>query len=246
MKLNKQNNCSIFLTAGYPQLNSAPKLAQELENAGVDFIELGIPFSDPLADGPVIQETSAIALNNGMTIEILFEQVAEIKMNSTLPIVLMGYFNPIYTYGVERFLKQCKALGVDGLIIPDLEIDIYESEYRILFEAYGVPLIFLITTATPVNRIRRIAKMSKAFIYLVSSSATTGTKASFSKDQVQAFERIKALNLGVPIMVGFGIHNNETYRAVCNLFDGAIIGTAYLKSIARHVSTKDFVADIIG
>ncbi len=246
MKLNKKNNCSIFLTAGYPQLNSAPKLVEELENAGIDFIELGIPFSDPLADGPVIQETSTIALNNGMTIDVLFEQVAEIKMNSALPIVLMGYFNPIYTYGVEKFLKQCKALGVDGLIIPDLEIDIYEFEYKALFETYDIPLIFLITTATPVDRIRRVEKMSKAFIYLVSSSATTGAKASFSKGQIQAFERIKALNLKVPIMVGFGIHNNETYRTVCNLFDGAIIGTAYLKSIANKVSTKAFVADIIG
>ncbi|MFT5819415.1 MAG: tryptophan synthase alpha chain [Crocinitomix sp.] len=246
MKLNKKNNCSIFLTAGYPHLNSAPQLVKELENAGVDFIELGIPFSDPLADGPVIQETSAIALNNGMTLDILFQQVVEIKETTSIPIVLMGYFNPIYTYGVEQFLKQCNALGVDGLIIPDLELEIYEVEYKKLFEIYEIPLIFLITTATPVARIKRIAAISTSFIYLVSSTATTGSKLEFTTDQIKSFEKIKQLKLNVPIIVGFGIHNEETFNTICNLFDGAIIGSAFLRSISRNISVKDFVADIIG
>lgn len=245
MQLKKSNNCSLFLTAGYPHKESALEIVPELEAAGVDLIELGIPFSDPLADGTVIQQSSAIALKNGMNIDLIFEQLIELKGNTKTPIVLMGYFNPVYKYGLERFLKRCAELGVDGLIIPDLTIEVYEENYLELFEKYQVPLVFLITPNTPEPRIRRIEKQSKAFIYLVSSSSITGGSGPFGEAQKEGFERIKAMALSVPVLVGFGIHNKATFDFVCAYFDGAIIGSAFIKSLEKGTAPKDFVNALI-
>jgi len=241
MKLKKENNCSIFLTAGYPKLDSTVKLAIELEKAGADLIELGIPFSDPMADGPVIQESSAIALKNGMTLPLLLEQVKEIKKVVSIPIVLMGYLNPVYQYGLEAFLKACSTIGVDGLILPDLSVEVYERSYQDLFEKYDVPLTFLITPTTSEKRIRKIERHTKTFVYLVSTSSITGKKNEFSEEQIKGFERIKQFNLSVPVLVGFGIHNNKTFSTVCDYFDGAIIGSAFIRSLAKGTNVNEFI-----
>lgn len=245
MKLKAKNNCSIFVTAGYPELNSAVKIVPELEKAGVDLVELGIPFSDPLADGETIQEASAIALKNGMTLDILFEQLKEIKKQTRIPIVLMGYFNPILRYGVAHFLARCAEFELDGLIIPDLSPEIVEAEHAAVFKKYGVPLIFLITPETPVERVRKIESFSKAFIYLVSSASTTGGKKGFSNEQVRGFQKIARLSLSVPVLIGFGIHDHQTFSTVCNHSQGAIIGSAFIRSLAKREPVSDFVKRII-
>lgn len=246
MNLKPKNNCSLFITAGFPKLNSALEIIPELEKEGVDLIELGIPFSDPLADGPVIQESSAVALKNGMQMDLIFDQLETIKKSSTIPIVLMGYFNPIFKYGLEKFLINCKAQSVDGAIIPDLTIEVYERHYSALFERYEVPVIFLITPETPERRIRKIEAHSKAFIYLVSSSSITGKREDFSHEQIKGFQRIANLKLSVPVLVGFGIHNSSTFNTVCEYFEGAIVGSAFIKSIKNEVPARHFLKELMG
>lgn len=233
------------MTAGYPELDSTVDLAIELEKSGADLIEIGIPFSDPMADGPVIQESSAIALKNGMNLGILFDQVKEIKKQVKIPIVLMGYFNPIYQYGVEAFLEACQSFGVDGLIIPDLSVEVYEKEYVDLFEKYGIPLTFLITPNTSEDRVRKIEKYTRTFVYLVSTSSITGKRNAFSDQQVQGFERIANMKLSVPVLVGFGIHDNTTFQTVCDYFNGAIIGSAFIRSIGAGEKVENFMGRIL-
>ncbi len=245
MKLNTNKKCSIFLTAGYPNLDSAITLIPKLEKAGVDLIELGIPFSDPLADGEVIQKSSTVALKNGMDMELLFEQLIVINKKTTIPVLIMGYFNPIFKYGVEQFLKKCSVVGVNSLIIPDMTVEVYENDYQELFRRYNISLVFLITPDTNLKRIRRIEKLSTDFIYLVSSSSITGKKEEFTNKQLQGFKRIKELSLSVPVLVGFGIHNRQTFKAVCDHFDGAIIGSAFIKSLEKNIPVEDFVKEII-
>ena len=220
---------SIYFTAGFPHIDDTVTIIQNLEKSGVDMIEIGLPFSDPLADGPTIQDSSKKALQNGMTSELLFEQLKDIRNTVSIPLIIMGYFNPILQYGVEAFCKKCKAIGIDGLIIPDLPVDIYHSEYKSTFENYGLKNIFLITPQTSDERIHYIDSVSDGFIYMVSSASTTGAKSGFGNIQTDYFERISTMNLKNPQIVGFGISNKDTFNQATKFAKGAIIGSAFIK-----------------
>lgn len=244
---NQKPLLSVFTTAGYPELNSTETNILGLEKAGVDFIELGIPFSDPMADGKTIQDASQVALNNGMNLELLLEQLTEIRQKTKIPVILMGYLNPIYIYGMEKLLQFCQAHQVDGLIIPDISLEEYKRSYQAMFEQYGVHFIFLVTTRTEENRLKEIDQLSQAFIYLVSSSAVTGKTSEFSQEQLDAFQRIKQMELNTPIMVGFGIHNPSTFHTVGDYFSGAIVGSAFIRYLAQHPTDfSPFVKGIKG
>ncbi|UGU17100.1 tryptophan synthase subunit alpha [Sinomicrobium kalidii] len=224
---------SIYFTAGYPNPEDTVPILEKLQESGVDMVEIGLPFSDPLADGPTIQASSAKALQNGMTTVKLFGQLKGIRKKIHIPLILMGYFNPMMQYGVERFCAQCADTGIDGLIIPDLPVDVYEEQYRELFEKYGLANIFLITPQTPDERIRFIDSVSEGFIYMVSSASVTGAKNTFGDVQKQYFERVHRLDLRNPQIVGFGISNSETYETATKLAKGAIIGSAFIKSLTE-------------
>jgi len=219
---------SIYFTAGFPHIDDTVTIIQNLEKSGVDMIEIGLPFSDPLADGPTIQDSSKKALQNGMTSELLFEQLKDIRNTVSIPLIIMGYFNPILQYGVEAFCKKCKTIGIDGLIIPDLPVDIYHSEYKSTFENYGLKNIFLITPQTLDERIHYIDSVSDGFIYMVSSASTTGAKSGFGNVQTDYFERISTMNLKNPQIVGFGISNKDTFNQATKFAKGAIIGSAFI------------------
>ncbi len=236
---------SIYLTAGYPELGSTVNLVNELDESGVDFIELGIPFSDPMADGKVIQESSATALQNGMNMNVLTNQIVQIRSKTDLPIVLMGYFNPVYQFGIERLLKFCQLNHIEALIIPDISPEYYKRFYQSLFEAYGVSLIFMITADTCPDRLREIDKLSNCFIYLVSSPSITGQRAELDVSWLVQMKKITTLNLKTPVVVGFGIQDKESFAKANDLFDGAIIGSAFIKHIGVEGSTvSSFVNQI--
>lgn len=225
---------SIYFTAGYPSLHDTKKIIEDLEKSGVDLIEIGLPFSDPLADGPTIQESSTVALNNGMTTKILFEQLKDIRKSVRIPLIIMGYFNPMMQYGVEAFCAKCQEIGIDGLIIPDLPVAEYHEHYQGTFEKYGLVNVFLITPQTSDERIRFIDSVSNGFIYMVSSASTTGAKNTFGEVQQTYFERINSLNLDNPQIVGFGISNNETFMQATKTTKGAIIGSTFIKHITQN------------
>ena len=197
-------------------------------------VEIGLPFSDPLADGPTIQESSTKALRNGMTTEKLFSQLENIREHITIPLVLMGYFNPMMQYGIEKFCQRCEAIGIDGLIIPDLPVDVYHEEYKSLFDQHGLYNMFLITPQTPEERIRYIDKVSNGFIYMVSSASVTGAKNTFGQTQTDYFDRIAKMELSTPTVVGFGISNAETYQAATAHSKGAIIGSAFIQFLEKE------------
>ena len=225
---------SIYFSAGFPALNDTVKIIQDLEKNGVDLIEIGLPFSDPLADGPTIQASSTSALENGMTTKLLFEQLENIRESVKIPLIIMGYFNPIYQFGVENFLQKCKETGIDGLIIPDLPANVYANEYKDLFEKYGILNIFLITPQTPDDRIRYIDSVSSGFIYMVSSAAVTGGSNDFGIVQEHYFKRINDLNLKNQQIVGFGINNKTTFEQATKYAKGAIIGSAFIKNLSEN------------
>jgi tryptophan synthase alpha chain len=225
---------SIYFTAGYPNIDDTVSIIQGLEKNGVDMIEIGLPFSDPLADGPTIQASSTQALKNGMTTEVLFKQLKDIRKSVTIPLIIMGYFNPMLQYGVEGFCKKCKEIGIDGLIIPDLPVDVYHADYKATFDKYGLINVLLITPQTSDQRISYIDSISNGFIYMVSSASTTGTQTGFGDEQTQYFERIAKMNLKNPQIIGFGISNNETFTQATKYAKGAIIGSAFVK----HVTNK--------
>lgn len=225
---------SIYFTAGYPEIDDTVSIIEALEKNGVDMIEIGLPFSDPLADGPTIQDSSTAALKNGMTTETLFEQLKGIRNTVSIPLIIMGYFNPMFQYGIEAFCKKCKDLGIDGLIIPDLPVDVYHKEYKMIFEKYDLINVFLITPQTSEERIRYIDSISNGFIYMVSSASTTGAKSGFGEEQTTYFERIGKMNLKNPQVIGFGISNNETFTQATKYAKGAIIGSAFVKHITKH------------
>ena len=239
----KKNLLSIYFTAGFPDINDTLKIIKELDKSQVDMIEIGLPFSDPLADGPTIQKSSEKALSNGMTTNLLFDQLKDLRKISEIPVVIMGYFNPILQYGIEKFCSNCKDVGIDGLIIPDLPADIFKKNYKIIFEKYKLNMMFLITPQTSNERINLIDDLSKGFIYMVSSYSVTGAKDSFDKYQIEYFKRIKKLNLSNPLLIGFGISNKKTFQAACQNSNGAIIGSAYIKYIENHgvSKTQDFI-----
>lgn len=234
-KLNQDKKLlSIYFTAGYPNINDTVSIIQNLEQSGVDMIEIGLPFSDPLADGPTIQASSTAALKNGMTTEKLFEQLKDIRKSVSIPLIIMGYFNPVLQYGVEAFCKKCQEIGIDGLILPDLPADVYDEEHKATFEKYGLINVFLITPQTSEERIRYIDSISNGFIYMVSSASTTGAQSGFGEAQTNYFERIAKMNLTNPQIVGFGISNNETFTQATAYTNGAIIGSAFIKYVSEN------------
>jgi len=235
---------SIYFTAGYPNMNDTITIIQELEKNGVDMIEIGLPFSDPLADGTTIQESSTKALKNGMTTEVLFNQLKTIRQTVSIPLIIMGYFNPILQYGVEIFCKKCQEIGIDGLIIPDLPLDVYMNEYQSIFERYELINIFLITPQTSSERIQYIDSISKGFIYMVSSASVTGTTSGFGKEHIDYFERIANMKLQHPQIVGFGISDKASFEQATQCAKGTIIGSAFIKSLTAYgvQSIPDFIA----
>ena len=248
-KLNEDKKLlSIYFTAGYPNIDDTVSIIQNLEKSGVDMIEIGLPFSDPLADGPTIQASSTAALKNGMTTETLFEQLKDIRKSVSIPLIIMGYFNPVLQYGVEAFCEKCQEIGIDGLILPDLPADVYDEEYKATFEKYGLINVFLITPQTSDERIRYIDSISNGFIYMVSSASTTGAQSGFGEAQTNYFDRIAKMNLNNPQIVGFGISNNDTFTQATTHTRGAIIGSAFIKYISENGINElnNFVNSILG
>lgn len=241
----KKDILNVYLTAGYPSLNDTVEVVQLLASNGVDMVEIGMPFSDPLADGPTIQHSSEIAIKNGITLALIFEQVAEIRKTVQIPIILMGYYNQILQYGVEQFVRKATEVGVDGLIIPDLPLDIYKQEYKALFEQHDLKMSFLITPQTTDERVFEIAKESTAFLYVVSSYAITGGKSAIEEYQTNYFKKIKDLDIKTPKLIGFGISNAETFSKACEYADGAIIGSAFIKAIRSGTDLKTSINQFI-
>ncbi|WP_053975804.1 tryptophan synthase subunit alpha [Mangrovimonas xylaniphaga] len=238
---------SIYFTAGFPNLEDTASIINQLEQSGVDMIEIGLPFSDPLADGPTIQASSTQSLKNGMTTEVLFQQLKNIRETVLIPLLLMGYFNPILQYGVEAFCEKCQEVGIDGLIIPDLPVDVYVADYQKMFEAHGLLNVFLITPQTSEERIKFIDSISNGFIYMVSSSSVTGSQEGFGEEQTNYFKRIAKMQLHNAQIVGFGISNKQTFSQATAYTKGAIIGSAFIKHLTenREGTIKDFVKRIL-
>ncbi|MBL0743506.1 tryptophan synthase subunit alpha [Chryseolinea lacunae] len=224
----KKNILSVYYTAGFPTLNSTVAIAEALEKGGADIIEIGIPYSDPVADGPTIQESNKIALDNGINLPMILEQVKTIRKTVKLPIILMGYVNPVIQYGIEKFAKDASAAGVDGVILPDLPMDAFLEEYKPVFDAVNLSNTFLISPTTSEERIRRIDAVTEGFIYAVSASSITGAKADFAGPQLQYFDKLKQMKLKNPFLIGFGISNNATFATASSYGAGAIVGSAFI------------------
>jgi len=232
---------SVFFTAGFPQLADTVPIALGLDGIGIDLIEIGMPFSDPVADGPVIQKSSMDAISNGMNLNILFDQVKQIRVVSQIPIVLMGYLNPIFNYGVDQFLKDAVESGVDGLILPDLPPELFEYEYKILFEAYNISWIPLITQQTSTDRIQWLDGQCTGFLYAVSTSGVTGARGSFSEESVEFFKKLKSMELCHPVLVGFGVSSSVTINQVQEHLAGVIIGSAFVKLLQQHTDINEAI-----
>lgn len=247
LKNKKKDILNIYFSAGFPRLDDTNKILRSLEKYGADIVEIGMPYSDPLADGPVIQQSNMIALQNGITIQKLFSQLKENKTVS-LPVILMGYLNPVLQFGFEQFCQQASDVGIDGLILPDLPMYEYENEYRSIIKKYGLDFIFLITPETSEERIRKIDELSTGFIYAVSSSSTTG-KDTQIQEQENYFKKLQKMNLKNPVLVGFGIKNKVTFQAACKYTNGAIIGSAYIKALQSaddvEAATQQFLQKIL-
>ena len=260
-KQHQQNNkgttagkvLNVYCTAGYPQLNSTLTVMKALQDNGADLIELGMPYSDPLADGPVIQASGSNALENGMTIAVLFQQLKDFRADANqggiqVPVILMGYMNPVLQHGFEQFCADAAAVGIDGLILPDLPQHEFETEYGAIIKKYGLDFIFLVTPETSVDRVRKLDALSTGFLYAVSSSSTTGNEKDF--DAVEKYlQRLQSLQLKNPILVGFGIKDKSTFEAACKYSNGAIIGSAYIKALENAddipLATKEFLDTIL-
>lgn len=245
----KSNVLNVYCTAGYPELNSTLAIMKSLQQNGADIIELGMPYSDPLADGPVIQHSGGIALTNGMTIAKLFEQLKDFRKEISIPVILMGYMNPVLQYGFEKFCTATAAVGIDGLILPDLPEYEFETEYGAIIKKYNLDFIFLVTPETSKERIMKLDSLSSGFLYAVSSSSTTGGEKS-NAASTEYLQKLKNLNLKNPVLVGFGISNKQSFDAVCQLADGGIIGSAYIKALENstdvNAATKYFLSSILG
>ncbi|HMP99260.1 MAG TPA: tryptophan synthase subunit alpha [Cyclobacteriaceae bacterium] len=239
---------SVFYTAGFPHLHDTVEIGKQLAKAGADIIEIGIPFSDPIADGPTIQASNKVALDNGMNLTLLLEQVTSLRKQVEIPILLMGYLNPVMQYGWTHFLRDAAAAGVDGLILPDLPLDEFEADLKPQLEAAELDMVFLITPTTPEARVRRIDAASSGFVYAVSASSTTGAKTSFSEVQENYFKRIQEMQLHNPVLIGFGISNAATFHQACNYAQGAIVGSAFINLLSAsdnlEADIKKFVSEI--
>jgi len=237
----KENILSVYFTAGYPELDDTVKVITALEKHGVDMIEIGIPFSDPMADGPVIQASDSRALRNGMSVKTLFAQLTDVRQSVSIPLVLMGYLNPIIQYGFENYCREAVRCGIDGLIIPDLPFAEYVESYKLIAEEHGLHMIMLITPETSEERIRLIDAHTSGFIYMVSSASVTGAKKTFSDTNLAYFRRVNAMQLKNPRLIGFGISNRETFSAACREASGAIIGSKFI-SLLESEKTIDEAA----
>lgn len=239
---------NVYCTAGYPKLNSTLEVMNALQANGADLIELGMPYSDPLADGPVIQHSSSVALENGMTIHTLFEQLKDFRKEIHVPVILMGYMNPVLQYGFEQFCKDAAAVGVDGLILPDLPEYEFETEYGAIIKKYGLDFVFLVTPETSDNRILKLDELSSGFLYAVSSSSTTGSDKNMT-DVNSYLQKLKSLQLKNPVLVGFGIKDWQTFQSACAHANGAIIGTAFIKALEATndvaATTKAFLNGVL-
>jgi tryptophan synthase alpha chain len=240
-KTKKEKILNVYYTAGYPAINDTVRIARALEAAGADIIEIGIPFSDPVADGPTIQASNKVALDQGMTLKMLLGQVREIRKTVKMPIILMGYINPVIQYGVEKFAKDIAEIGVDGVILPDLPLKEFEDEYKTLFDSVNLCNTFLISPTTSEERVRKIDAVTEGFIYAVSASSITGAKGDFSKEQITYFDRLKKMNLKNPYLIGFGISNQETFSTASKYSAGAIVGSAFINLLK---DSKDLEGDI--
>ena len=238
----KERILSVYFSAGYPGLNDTASIIESLQSSGADIVEVGIPFSDPVADGPTIQESNKIALDNGISLKLIFEQLRDIREKVNIPIILMGYINPVLQFGLEAFCEKCAEISVDGLILPDLPMQEYLDEYKATFDAHGLINIFLITPQTSENRIREIDGHSNGFIYMVSSASTTGAKSDISQDQLTYFKRVNEMNLKNPTLIGFGISNKETFDRACAHASGAIIGSAFIKILQNAKDLKSAIS----
>ena len=239
---------NVYCTAGFPHLDSTLEVMQALQESGADLIELGMPYSDPLADGPVIQSSSAKALQNGMSIAVLFEQLKNLRNNIHVPVVLMGYINPLLQYGFEKFCAKAAAVGIDGLIIPDIPMYEFEQEYGVIIDKYGLDFTFLVTPETSEDRIKKLDTLSSGFLYAVSSSSLTGSDKDFSVME-SYLQKFNILDLKNPVLVGFGIKDKQTFKTACQFTNGAIIGSAYIKALENgsdiQQTTKAFIQSII-
>ncbi len=242
----QQGIISVYFTAGYPCADDTVPLIRELAGQGVDMIEVGIPFSDPMADGPVIQQSGTVALNNGMSLKKLFGQLKDIRSRVDIPLVMMGYLNPIMQYGPERFCRDCFECGIDGVIIPDLPFADYMRQYKDLGEEYGLKFIMLITPETSEERIRLIDRNTSGFIYMVSTASTTGAKESFSDETLEYFRKINGMGLRNPRLIGFGISNRPTFVAACRNANGAIIGSEFIRLLGSEPSIAEAVNKLMG
>ena len=246
-KEKKDKILSIYFTAGYPTLNDTTEIIKTLDKCGVDLIEIGMPFSDPIADGPVIQDSSNVAIDNGMNLNLLFKQLADIRKITDIPIILMGYVNPVYQFGYDTFIKKILECDLDGLILPDLPLDDYKNKFQKVFDNENISFISLITPNTSKDRVKQIDKNSNGFIYMVSSSSITGKKSSFDDKQIKYFKKISGLSLKNPTVIGFGISDKKSFEQACEYSQGAIIGTKFIKEISKgnlSESIKGFIASI--
>ena len=247
---DKKDILSIYYTAGYPNIGDTVPILETLEASGADLVEIGIPFSDPLADGPTIQHSGETALENGMSLKLLFEQLADVRPKVKMPLILMGYVNTVHKYGIEAFAQKCAQVGVDGVILPDLPFQVYLDEYKETFDKFGVSNIFLITPQTPEERIKLIDEKTNGFIYMVSSASVTGAKKGLSDGQLAYFDRVNRLNLENPALIGFGISDHDSYKETCKYADGAIIGSAFVKLLGQegdlHKNIQSFIKSIKG
>lgn len=237
----KNNILSVYFTAGFPSLDDTVPVMQHLQRAGADLIEVGIPYSDPVADGPTIQGSNQRALKNGMSLQLLLQQLQNLRDTIHIPIILMGYLNPILQYEVANFCRECKEIGIDGVILPDLPLDEYLNEYKELFESSHLHNIFLITPQTSDERIRMIDRESKGFLYMVSSAGITGSGSDINEEQLLYFERVQQMQLRNPALIGFGISNAKHFKIACLYTSGAIIGSAFIKALEK---SNDLPGDI--
>lgn len=240
-----QNVLNIYYTAGYPNLEDTPIILKAIEKAGADIVEIGMPYSDPVADGETIQESNQVALNNGMSLKELFEQLKNCRKDINIPIILMGYINPVLQFGIAEFCIKCKEIGVDGLILPDLPMDEYIEEYKPIFDKYGLVNIFLITPQTSEERIRRIDNNSEGFIYMVSSASITGSTSGITPQMEAYFNRVNEMNLKNPRLIGFGIQDKTTFNKACEYANGAIIGSQFIRVLQKNGTIEQKIQDYI-
>lgn len=246
--IKRKDLLNIFCTAGYPHRNSLPEVILALQQYGADIVEVGMPYSDPVADGPVIQQSNMLALQNGMNIKLLLDQLNEIKEQVHIPVILMGYLNPVLQFGMEKFCEDAHKAGVDAVILPDMPMHEFEVSYQKIFRKYQLHVIFLITPETGRERVRKADKLSNGFLYAVSSSATTGAVVSSSKEKY--YKKLASLKLRNPVLIGFGIKDNQDFTMACNHVSGAIIGSAYIKALENSTDigadTESFINYIRG